>query len=123
VTADPHRVTQTILANDPSGVPGNCAQAAVASLLGIDIDDVPHFAEHRHDWILCLRAFAALHGYDVWHRSPDRYVPFGLAIGPTARGTEHAVVWRDGEMAWDPHPSRAGLTKVHDLYAFERREP
>lgn len=116
------QVTQTILEPDPQGRPGNCLQAAVASLLDLDLDEVPHFAEHQHDWVLCLRGFAALHGYDVWRRNPDRDVPFGIGAGKTVRGTTHAVVWRDGAMAWDPHPSRVGLTQVLDLYAFEARD-
>lgn len=116
-------ITQTILDPDPGGRPGNCLQAAVASLLDLDLDEVPHFVEHRHDWMRCLRYFAAWHGWDVWRRNPDRGVPFGIGTGKTVRGTHHAVVWRDGAMAWDPHPSRAGLIRVDDLWSFEPRKP
>ena len=45
-----------------------------------------------------------------------------MAWGPSERGVRHAVVWVDGAMAWDPHPSRAGLLQVTELIAFEPLE-
>jgi len=48
--------------------------------------------------------------------------PYHMLVGPTertakhranGRGTvNHVVVAKDGEMVWDPHPSRAGLIDV-----------
>ncbi|MDX3245848.1 hypothetical protein [Streptomyces sp. ME18-1-4] len=111
-------VTQTILHGDPSGRPGNCLQAAVASLLNLPLDEVPHFIEHD-DWEERLAAFCTARGYQPIMRSPDADVPYGMAWGPSERGVRHAVVWVDGAIAWDPHPSRAGLLKVTELIAFE----
>jgi hypothetical protein len=111
-------VTQMILHGDPSGVPGNCLQAAVASLLNLPLDDVPHFILHD-DWLEQLAAFCIAHGYRPIMRMPDVPVAYGMAWGPSERGVRHAVVWVDGQIAWDPHPSRAGLLKVTELIAFE----
>lgn len=111
-------VTQTILHSDPSGRPGNCLQAAVASLLDLDLDEVPHFVEHD-DWLERLRDFCIAHGYRPLMRPPTATVPYGMAWGPSERGVRHAVVWRDGEIAWDPHPSRAGLLETTELIEFE----
>ncbi|MFF7881042.1 hypothetical protein ACH40F_07810 [Streptomyces sp. NPDC020794] len=111
-------VTQTILHGDPSGRPGNCLQAAVASLLDLSLDAVPHFIVFD-DWEERLAAFCIEHGYQPIMRSPDVDVPYGMAWGPSERGVRHAVVWVDGAVAWDPHPSRAGLLKVTELIAFE----
>ncbi|NUP39508.1 MAG: hypothetical protein HOY76_21475 [Streptomyces sp.] len=111
-------VTQSILHGDPSGPPGDCLRAAVASLLELDIDVVPHFVEYD-DWLERLRDFCLAHGYRPLQRPPTTRVELGMAWGPSERGIRHAVVWVDGAMAWDPHPSRAGLLRVTELIAFE----
>lgn len=38
-----------------------------------------------------------------------------VAGGPGPRGCDHAVLYRDGSMLHDPHPSRAGLLSVEDV--------
>lgn len=105
-------VTQTITIGDGSGRPGNCLQAAVASLLDMKIDEVPHFAEcdAGEDWLERLVAFGAEHSYRVLYRPEP--VPFGLAFGQSPRNASHAVVVIDGKIVWDPHPSRDGLVSV-----------
>lgn len=106
-------VTQTILAGDPDGRLGNCLQAAVASLLELNLDDVPHLAE-ADDWIEAVAGFARLRGFDTVWRGGGAPAPVrGLAFGPTVRSAEllHAVAIVDGRI-WDPHPSRVGLTSV-----------
>jgi hypothetical protein len=104
-------VTQTIFAGDQSGRLGNCLQAAIATLLGLPLEEVPHFAECPWDWVHEMVGFAREHGYQiVWRTGGDRPT-FGLVFGPSVRSadTTHAVAVVDGEV-WDPHPSRAGLT-------------
>ena len=114
-------VAQTILLNDPSGRPGNCLQAAVASLLDLELDAVPHFAESTGDWWQDMEMFAQEHGYTMTQFGPSHEPPvFGLAFGFTNRSSErHAVVYRDGVMVWDPHPSRDGLTTVRTYVDFD----
>lgn len=107
-------VTQTILAGQIPGRQGNCLQAAIASLLGLPLDDVPHFAESTGDWVEDMVAFAGVHGFNiVWRGNIGPAPKCGLAFGPTVRSADitHAVAIVDGEI-WDPHPSRAGLTSV-----------
>nr|DAH82754.1 MAG TPA: hypothetical protein [Caudoviricetes sp.] len=55
---------------------------------------------------------------------PGNHVPdcFYLAYGPAARGVRHAVVCRAGELAHDPHPSRAGLLEVHEIHLIVPKE-
>ena len=36
--------TQTILHDPDNGLLGNCMQAAIATVLGLGMEDVPHFA-------------------------------------------------------------------------------
>ncbi|MFI1535557.1 hypothetical protein [Streptomyces anandii] len=115
-------VTQTIFYDDPDGRPGNCLQAAVASLLELPLDDVPHFLLHA-DWDERMVAFCTRHGYRPTLQPVDQYCPYGMAWGPSERGVRHAVCWVDGRMAHDPHPSRAGLLRVTELIAFTPAPP
>jgi hypothetical protein len=115
-------ITQTILAGNPGGIPGNCVQAAVASLLDMDLDQVPHFAL-TENWLQHLVYWSALRGWMVLRRSPEWYVPFGIASGPSVRGVLHAVVILDGRVDWDPHPSRAGLLSVSSAWEFRPGDP
>lgn len=104
-------VTQTITVNDGSGRQGNCLQAAVASLLDLQLDDVPHFVELKSSWWELMETFAREHGYEVFLEDSDKPTEFGFAFGPSSRGVAHAVVHRGSEV-WDPHPERTGLESV-----------
>lgn len=109
-----HRITQT----DTSPGTGNCLQAAVASLLDLDLDDVPHFILDPA-WEISFMDFMEANGQPV---TLTKYTgeENGIAVGPTVRATHHAVVMLHGATAWDPHPSRAGLLNVTHVYAVER---
>ncbi len=111
-------------------MPGDCQRAALASILGLPYEDVPHFCRYgdglespdKHIWWWALVGFCATlePPYDVMGLKPDQ-VPepsesyddlFGcyMAIGKSPRGDyNHVVVARGGQIIWDPHPSRAGL--------------
>jgi hypothetical protein len=114
-------VTQTLLygpEGEARGVYGNCLQAAVASALGLDLDAVPHFAAFAW-WEPAARLWLRGRGLD-W-RAVDG-IPAGrsIVVGSTVRATgDHAVVGDDGKVAWDPHPSRAGLAEVKRSYVLE----
>lgn len=117
-------------------IPGNCQQAALASLLKVGLDDVPHFAvappedDIPEGWTLFrdVRLWLREHR-DIdyaWAGDEDTYrqlreaapewsEPYGLALGSTQRGPcLHVVVWNlaTWEMAHDPHPDGTGLTEV-----------
>lgn len=132
--------TQTILAgredgHSAAGLPGNCLQAAVASLLDLELDQVPHFAVYV-DWWGAMRRWARERGGDftyfalppdkyadawaqtvAWGREHNAYVILG---GGSPRGPfMHVVVGTvDLEVVHDPHPSRAGLTYVDEAIVY-----
>jgi hypothetical protein len=114
-------VTQTILYSPEAnarGVYGNCLQAAIASALGLDLDAVPHFGAFTW-WEPAVRLW--LRGRCLAWRMVGG-IPAGrsIVVGPTNRQTgDHAVVGDDGKIAWDPHPSRAGLLSVKHAYVLE----
>ena len=115
-------ISQTLLGPDEGyprsgAIPGNCVQAAVASLLSLDLLAVPHVALFD-DWQAALRLWASPYGWDLIVQRPDQMVvadrsPLVILLGRSHRESSHAVVGRpDGTLVWDPHPSRAGLIEV-----------
>lgn len=112
-------VTQTIF--NSILTQGNCMQAAVASLLHLPLDEVPHFAKSGdaetcwtlfEDWLSSL-------GFEVWLMPGNALpaCPF-LASGKTSRGTSHMVVMQGSTLIHDPHPTRAGLAEVDHAYVL-----
>lgn len=93
---------------------GNCQQAAIASLLGLELDQVPNFIEQGDGqfWPSFWK-FLAARGLICIELSGERHFDcYHLAYGPSPRGVSHAVVYRYGALAHDPHPSRAGILSV-----------
>lgn len=123
--------TQTIFGNGEAGAtPGNCMQTAVASLLDLPLEEVPHFValpENQWwsaflDWVgkrgLRLEMYAprfptlAEYAGGTLITGPLSMVPkdkIVLALGMAERGFEHVVLYQDGKLVHDPHPSEAGL--------------
>lgn len=122
-------VDQTITADDPKRQ-GNCLSACVATLLDIDLDQVPHFIEHgirvngeddRTVWWAMLVGFMA--GRGQWpvelssmHDANEDEPVFVMGMSP--RGVCHQVIYVNGELWHDPHPSRAGLVDIREVLAW-----
>lgn len=105
------------------GQHGDCQRAVIASLLELPISEVPHFLQladgDPFDYWERLQAFCRTHGH-VYMTIPARsgFSFFGddgdvyhEISGPSPRGNgvHHAVVGCNGQVVFDPHPSRAGL--------------
>jgi hypothetical protein len=111
-------VTQTILA-DPDlaaqHVYGNCLQAALASVMRMPLDAVPHFVAftwYRPALELWLRGYSLT---GEWVHTEE--VPSGgvsVVAGKSPRSGEHVCIGYDGQIVWDPHPSRAGLLSIYE---------
>lgn len=114
------RLTQT------NTEPGNCWQTAVACVLEVPLEDLPDQvgieASGERYWNF-LGAYLEAHHGMMYTEVPDyqhpalRPVGYHLMVGPTERTTpdhdvHHVVVGFQGEVRWDPHPSRAGLVRV-----------
>lgn len=129
--AETARVDQTILAGDPKRQ-GNCVSACVATYLGVPLATVPHFVEYDGAtvdgtpggtgwWWLLIGYMAGRRGLwpveldDVDDGRPGELL---FAAGPSERGVLHQVLYRDGVLWHDPHPSRAGLLKVTEVLAW-----
>lgn len=96
---------------------GNCFSACVASLLDLQIDDVPYFG---HDDVWWDRATEWLAPHGLWplcvffENAPDPPPALHILTGRSPREPDdpkalHSVVARGDDIIHDPHPSRAGL--------------
>lgn len=127
-------IDQTIFVGDSKRL-GNCVAAAVASVLDIPLAKVPHFIEfgiaygdsedphsasRGNHWWAMLLGFLAGKGQwvvelnDVTEGERDELL---LVAGMSPRGVVHQVVYRNGELWHDPHPSRAGVLDVREVLA------
>ena len=104
-------VLQTI-----AGKQGNCLCACIASLLEIDLQEVPYPVindqqEELNKWLI--------DNYDMFMISlslnPDGYLPsafknnYVIGCGKSFNNIMHAVICRDGKIVHDPFPG-SGLT-------------
>lgn len=100
------------------GKNGTCFRACLASLLEIPERAVPDFKDANQDPGVdrFLRGYG-LRYVEVPVERPSGNAPIGYHIitGLSPRGGQHAVVGKDGELAWDPHPvaddPRRGLAR------------
>lgn len=91
---------------------GNCLEACIATITGLELDEIPHFLE---EWYLEYEKWLRGRGWLIaWWNAGAGGDPPGLAIanGPSFRGLPHSVVYLDGLLYHDPHPSDAGLVEV-----------
>jgi hypothetical protein len=122
-------VDQEFIHKPEEGQHGDCMRACIASVLDLPIAKVPNFAQLDADgegnyWIM-LAEFCRGHGYSfvtmqgrfVWSEDAIYHVISGPS--PRIKGGHHAVVGRNGQVFFDPHPSRAGLAGDPDDWKFD----
>ncbi len=106
---------------------GNCTEAAVASILGVPLDEVGDFRADGDDPLTFWQAFERVikaHGFEAirldGHKCPEA---LHLACGKSARGVSHMVVKRGDELVHDPHPSNVGLLGVEYVFVLVALDP
>lgn len=114
------RHTQTIFVDDPRGIPGDCMRTAVASLLDLPTDAVPHFAlfDAPGAWYDAFTLWLQGRGLKIKPLRRDDVDRPCLAIGMSPRGVEHVVVWGASGLLHDPHPSQSGI-EARQFWALE----
>jgi len=117
-------VDQTKL-HDPPRQNGNCVPAVLASLLEMDISDVPEFEEmDESQYFWSMINWLRETGYHLVQWDKEVHVPgYHIAHGPGPRGVDHVVIYYGTEMVHDPHPSRAGLVTVSGVWALLPHDP
>ena len=113
-------VMQTLF-YDKDGI-GNCFEACLASILEMDISEVPLF--HEKDWFDSFYKWINERGFTfIGTMRPEdvNYYKDGIdgyfiVAGESPRGDHirggHAVVFKDGVMVHDPHPDKTGILSI-----------
>lgn len=114
-------VKQTQFAAEVSESAGNCMAACFASIFELDLDDVPNFAAvpgDGYEWWDAVQDWLRGRGYFALVVEDEkmlsfRYPTYTVVSGKSPRGDfEHVVVYRNGQMVHDPHPSKDGIETV-----------
>ncbi len=108
---------------------GNCWSACLASILDVDLADVPNFVgdddDPNNEWPdNCIEWLKERSYLLDWWRIGEGGDPSGWAIaGGLARGRgdiRHACVFFNGQPWFDPHPSNAGLREIEEWYIIRK---
>ena len=119
---------------------GDCQRAVIASLFGLEIEQVPHFRLYGNEWAKIYSAFLDGLGYEfvgTGHFKAKGYTPrsehlkdcnvggYVDASVPSKNydGCTHSVVmYLDGLVVHDPHPGKAwegiNVIETGDLISF-----
>ena len=121
------------------GKQGNCLVACVSSLMGLPIEEVPNVEtlfdieqvktfqdENPPLWGIVLDTFIRSKGF-IWREAteeekakPPKDKVF-LCIGKGLDGvTNHATLYQNGNLLFDPNPYRKGLSQIISLQVIEK---
>lgn len=120
---------QTRLHSPENNIFGNCMMTCYANILGIDVESCPRieylFDYKCHDekttfWWDVVQHFLSKYGYgsriiQVGEESKLPVDEFYFVIGKTNRfdgKVNHMVIYRNGELFFDPHPTGLGLIDI-----------
>jgi len=106
------------------GFIGDCLRASICSVLVISDENVPHFAEHikwkqaLYEWLYrkgyTLACWCDPEDIDKILHNDDDYLLVG-GISPRFPDEGHMVVYKNGHMVHDPHPSGEGILGIREV--------
>ena len=108
------------------GTTGNCYEACLATLLNLELSDIPDFPREWEDFLAAVQRFLLPLGMFYFQLKPDDPLvesifadglTFHFIEGTSPRGGRHACVAVNGELLHDPHPGGTGLVET-DVYGF-----
>ncbi len=129
---------------DKFGLGGNCASACHATLLGLELNDVPYYSDglgegctlptEEKDAIFNARIKAFLDTYslkEVWYHYNDEHIQeyikmnpdhYYQVVGMSPRGYMHSVIYYRGELFHDPHPDGGGVEKTYAVFLIRNND-
>lgn len=113
--------------NEPGITRGNCWQTAIACVLDLELDEVPHFVDlhdtHGIDWWHYTTEWLYHRGYEIYRIPTHLYTnEYYFVSGLSPRGNWfHVVIYRNGKMVHDPHPSGEGILEEEDFEVIRPR--
>lgn len=89
------------------GIDGNCLTACLASVLEVELDDIPEVPQERW-WQRMEEALFSRGRLPVWIslETVPKVLSLGSVQSPRLEGELHSVVVRNGITVWDPHPDQ-----------------
>lgn len=126
-------IGQEYLHDPKNDVIGDCFRASVASVLELDIDDIPHFMDlYRGDgaWYPQFNRWLRKKHDLVYMDFPcsedmPKFMEENIGSHVILTGTSprfpdelHAVVGFNTEIIWDPHPDNTGIQDIQFIGVF-----
>jgi len=116
--------TKFYIAEDGVTQRGNCWTACIASIMERPIDSVPNFVEidvaGGQNWFTHTWQWLQANGYRLQNlvHGEEPEGEYYIATGASPRGfnLRHAVVYKDRQLAFDPHPSREGIRSYEAIF-------
>jgi hypothetical protein len=118
------KVEQTKLHSEK--VTGNCMAASFASILELPLSEVPEFEDMENvKWFLALEKWLYDLGYEIVRFNGEMvFKGYYLVSGNSPRGDFlHQVVYKNGEMVHDPHPSNDGINSHTNTWLITPMDP
>lgn len=111
---------------------GNCFEACLASIFEMDLKDVPNF--HGKNWFVEFWEWLKTKGYttdgSLYNENIENYNGgvdgYFIVAGESPRGKHikggHAVVYKNGKLAHDPHPDGTGVVSIKYIMSIEKEK-
>lgn len=111
------KVYQTILAGgDGFRKRGNCTEACIASLLNVELHEVPILENFGNKWRDAVKLFFKSKELVLEFDSLGPNNEYFIVEGYTERDTKHCCIYdREDQLIHDPHPNNTGLI-TKDLF-------
>ncbi len=125
------------LSAQDGSVNGSCFRTCLASILEVEIDSIPAFEDMGQNWHQSFFDFLEEHNLEFdgtgrfnseFHKDLfskyegiDGYVIVGGKSPREWVVRGHAVLYKEGNMVHDPHPSGEGLTELEIYYMIKRK--
>ena len=102
---------------DKFGDEGNCLQACFASLLELQLHEVPHFVDSPN-WLNDINRFLHKIGLRMIYTANLYAWPensFYMRWGKSPRGLDHSAIYWNDILSHDPHPEGGGIVDLDGL--------
>lgn len=120
---------QTKIHNPKEGIRGNCMIACFANVLGLKIEQCPRIEElfdctkPQGFWYDVLLLWLNKHGFKLGASSMMEDMPLDTYIfvageSPRDSSISHQVIYLNGELEFDPHPSNQGIVGEPTRYEW-----
>lgn len=125
---------QTKLYQPEKGIRGNCMMACYANYLGLEINQVPAIEElfectkPNGFWfsVVCLwweeMGYKYFWSPNIEEMPKEIFQGIYFVSGLSKRGVHHLVMYKNGEMLFDPHPDNSGIIEpIHYEWVTESK--